>query len=48
MKKKIKDLTHEEREKICEKHPNCDDCPFDINYEYCFKDKLFAEVEVDE
>lgn len=47
-KKKIKDLTLEECNAICDKQTNCYDCPFYLNYEYCFMNELFKEVEVDE
>lgn len=31
IKKKIKDLTKEEAQKICDKHSVCIKCPLDIN-----------------
>ena len=53
MRKKIKDLTLEEREIICEKQTTCDGCP--INLGICLKSeyegfltRLNWEVEVDE
>ena len=30
MKKKIKDLTREEVDKICNKYVSCDGCPFEL------------------
>lgn len=30
MKKKIKDLTREEVDKICNKYVSCDRCPFEL------------------
>lgn len=30
MKKKIKNTTFEERERICDKHEDCFECPFDV------------------
>lgn len=46
MKKKIKDLTLEERGEICLKNRNCDACPLSAGYD-CVKDidiKKFIEV----
>ena len=54
MKKKIKDLTLEERQKVCEQHEKCKDCPLAMGYSYmsnyivCLGNKLEREVEVDE
>lgn len=48
MKKKIKDLTKEECDKFCEKQPDCHGCPFYLNWEYCFMNEMFEEVEVDD
>lgn len=52
MKKKIKDLTKEEIEIICNKHGNCFECPL-IIYDrgtriYCANGILSREVEVNE
>lgn len=48
MKKKIKDLTREERNKLCNKYDDCSHCPFK-NGEYCWLAvDSFYEVEVDE
>lgn len=50
-KKKIKDLTIKEINKICRKCKGCYDCPFD---EYCSKmttlsdEELDIEIEVEE
>ena len=38
MKKKIKDLTLEEFDKICEKYDFCDDCPFYVGEGICLID----------
>lgn len=55
MKKKLKDLTDEEREAICKWH--CLQCPFNITwrdeYEHyvahiCCKDKFDEEIDIDE
>lgn len=56
MKKKIKDLTVEEVEKICDKQTDCDNCPLDIpSCRICMKDItiynigfLEKEIEVEE
>lgn len=52
MKKKIRDLTLEEAEKICLKHKSdeCIHCPLYLTYFLCVKDFLCdeTEVEVDE
>ena len=50
MKKKIKDLTLEEKKMICEKHETCEDCPlrlfqFHLGSYACAYE---SEVEVDE
>ena len=55
MKKKIKDLTREEFNKICSKHSLCPNCPL-LYLDMCmgrigiigYKDILEREVEVDE
>ncbi len=52
MKKKLKDLTDEETEKICDnnhkKYKTCYDCPLQIG-DICFKNlDLDKEVEVEE
>ena len=51
MKKKIKDLTLEEIEKICKNH-NCHFCPLDVNELWCKSDDLEhygeQEIEVEE
>lgn len=55
-KKKIKDLTVEETEKICDKHYVCNECPLDTpSYKPCmkniiqsYKEDLDKEVEVEE
>lgn len=58
--KKIKDLTKEEVEKICDSHYICDGCPLDIsssassnrncvkNIIDMYKEALEKEVEVEE
>jgi len=53
MKKKVKDLTFEEKERICKKQTTCAGCP--INLGICLKSeyegflaRLNWEVEVDE
>ena len=53
MKKKIKDLTLEEAEKICENQYNCRCCSLFIDIDNCFKDllreeKLEQEIEVED
>ena len=53
MIKKIKDLTKKERNKICSKYfneDNCSKCPFCVGKGRmnCFKGKLNQEVEVDD
>ena len=53
MKKKIKDLTDEEIEKICDnnhkKYKTCYDCPLQIGEDSCFKYlDLGKEIEVNE
>ena len=54
MKKKIKDLTWEEAEKICENHYTCCCCcTLFIDMDKCFKDllreeKLEKEIEVED
>ena len=54
MKKKIKDLTLEECEKLCHKRPTCTRCPikeFCYNYFCDVQDRALKykrEVEVDE
>jgi len=53
MKKKIKDLTNEEIEKICDnnrkKYKTCYDCPLKIGEDSCFKcldlDKVIEVIE---
>lgn len=53
MKKKIRDLTEEEREMICRKS-DCNECPLSTQYYddfgflgiRCFKDELEKEVEI--
>lgn len=47
MKKKIEDLTQEDKEKICDKYWSCSECPLYNPYglEDCI---LNIEVEVDE
>ena len=50
MKKKIKDLTLEEKDKICHKYQNkhlCGNCPFKRE-NICIIEELEREVEVDE
>lgn len=49
MKKKIKDLTEEERDKFCDKYlfHHCQDCPLE-HYGECVYDLMRDEVEVDE
>lgn len=58
-KKKIKNLTIEEAEKICDKQPVCNNCPLDVPNAYyskhCLKniiidnkEYLDKEVEVEE
>lgn len=54
--KKIKDLTVEETEKICDNHYSCDNCPLNTySYIPCMKniiqsckENLEKEVEVEE
>lgn len=50
MKKKIKDLTPEEREKLwCNKWCSCSICPCYMDFEeICMFKKMEEEVEVDE
>lgn len=52
MKKKIKDLTLEEKKKICEKYANvvndCLKCPLCFKSKWCLIKVLEREVEVDE
>jgi len=59
MKKKIKDLTDEECQKICDKYHNCDICPLygiaacltigiHIPLKFVSAEDLEREVEVDE
>lgn len=50
MKKKIKNLTLEEKEQICSKHENkpCWKCPLHIGDNLCVKDYIETEVEIDE
>ena len=55
MKKKIKDLTKKEAEKICGKSTGCDECPLDIrSWNFCMKNVIYnkelleKEVEVEE
>lgn len=54
MKKKIKDLTLEEINKVCDKYLYCAQCPMFHNYTFCIKREewlrayLEQEVEVDE
>lgn len=60
VKKKIKDLTKEEAEKICNKHYVCNECPLDIYFSvsskrYCikniiqsYKEDLEREIEVED
>lgn len=53
MKKKIKDLTLEEAEQICENQYNCRCCVLFIDIDECFKDllreeKLEQEIEVED
>ena len=55
VKKKIKDLTMKEAEKICDNSRGCDECPLDVcNCSYCMKnvienkELLEKEVEVEE
>ena len=55
MKKKIKDLTLQERLKICDKHVydklGCHNCPFHIGSDTCVHhilNVLEREIEVDE
>ena len=41
MKKKIRDLTEEEMEKVCDenhrKYGTCYNCPLQLEVDYCFK-----------
>lgn len=48
MKKKIKDLTSEEVEKICENH-SCLFCPLNVNELWCNSDDLeqYGEIEIE-
>ena len=53
MKKKIKDLTWEEANKICDKQHSCSMCPLYCDIELCLKDlmaeeKLEQEIEVED
>lgn len=53
MKKKLKDLTDEEMEKICnnnyKKYKTCYDCPLQMEDGPCFKNlDLDQEIEVEE
>ena len=51
MKKKIKDLTLEEMNKICKKQFTCRNCPLKSSFKTCIKYwgvYLEREVEVDE
>lgn len=40
MKKKIKDLTLLEANKICSKHKNCGICPLSLKAPFCLLDTL--------
>lgn len=49
MIKKIKDLTEEEQNNICDKHsPKCEKCPLCICTVLCAKRVLNREVEIDD
>lgn len=55
MKKKIKDLTVEEADKICDKQTCCNNCPLNIRFSkhcttmiYNCKELLEREIEVEE
>lgn len=56
MKKQIRDLTPEDKEKICKKHTYkigdrevCNIfCPFNVDENFCYKSFDEQEVEIDE
>lgn len=53
MKKKIRYLTIEEINNICDKHNHCSDCPLNTNIEYYCKTDILngygdEEIEVEE
>lgn len=52
MKKKIKELTEEQIDKICDKHPFCGDCPLvmkakDSFYCYGLHKNLYGDIEIE-
>lgn len=47
MKKKIKDLTIEESEKVCFKQDNCTNCPLLLSPCFCFKDLIDYKEIID-
>lgn len=50
MRKKLKDFTEDEIERICDSHNHCDDCPFNYIRQGCGcpADHLECEIDVPE
>lgn len=50
MKKKLKDFTEEEIDKICDKYIDCKGCPFEDKYEFwcqIFYRDIMGDLEIE-